>query len=141
LIKKDIHINIQLVSEKDHRFLYQLLKERKSTTNISHKKMPTFREHANFVLLKPYSKWYIIFNHNKKIGSIYISKQDEIGLDLRKSEWKEKFGEMAITLLMEKNQKERYLVNINPKNKKMLKFYKNKGFQLIQYTYELEFKD
>ena len=32
-------------------------------------------------------------------------------------------------------------MNINPKNKKMLNFFKNKGFQLIQYTYELDFKD
>jgi len=141
LIKKDICINLHLISEKDHRFLYQILKERKSTTNISHKKMPTFNEHVNFVLSKPYLKWYIIFNHNKKIGSIYISKQNEIGLHFKNLEWKEKFAEIAIILLMEKNQKERYLVNINPKNKKMLNFYKNKGFKLIQYTYELDFRN
>ena len=141
MIKKDICINLHLISEKDHRFLYQILKERKSTTNISHKKMPTFNEHVNFVLSKPYLKWYIIFNHNKKIGSIYISKQNEIGLHFKNLEWKEKFAEIAIILLMEKNQKERYLVNINPKNKKMLNFYKNKGFKLIQYTYELDFRN
>lgn len=141
MIKKNICINLHLISEKDHRFLYQILKERKSTTNISHKKMPTFNEHVNFVSSKPYLKWYIIFNHNKKIGSIYISKQNEIGLHFKNLEWKEKFAEIAIILLMEKNQKERYLVNINPKNKKMLNFYKNKGFKLIQYTYELDFRN
>lgn len=136
-----LYINIQIVKKSDFNFLYELLEERDYRDNISHKKMPAFNQHVNFVLSKPYSKWYIIFNDDKKIGSIYITKQNEIGLHFRNSEWKEKFVEMAIRLLIEKNQKEKYLININPKNKKMLNFFKNKGFQLIQYTYELDFKN
>lgn len=141
MIKKDININLKLVSKKDLRFLYELLKERKPSTNISHRKMPTFNEHLNFVLSKPYSKWYIIFNKNKKIGSIYISKQDEIGLHIKNLKWQKQIAEITIKLLKQKNPRDRYLVNINPKNKKMLNFYENNGFKLIQHTFELDLKD
>ena len=61
LINNKINVNLKLISEKDHRFLYELLKEREPSTNISHRKLPTFSEHLNFVLSKPYSKWYIIY--------------------------------------------------------------------------------
>lgn len=141
MIKKDININLKLVSKKDLRFLYELLKERKPSTNISHRKMPTFNQHLNFVLSKPYSKWYIIFNKNKKIGSIYISKQDEIGLHIKNLKWQKQIAEITIKLLKQKNPRDRYLVNINPKNKKMLNFYENNGFKLIQHTFELDLKD
>ena len=132
---------MKLVSKKDLRFLYELLKERKPSTNISHRKMPTFNQHLNFVLSKPYSKWYIIFNKNKKIGSIYISKQDEIGLHIKNLKWQKQIAEITIKLLKQKNPRDRYLVNINPKNKKMLNFYENNGFKLIQHTFELDLKD
>ena len=141
MIKKDININLKLVSKKDLRFLYELLKERKPSTNISHRKMPTFNQHLNFVLSKPYSKWYIIFNQNKKIGSIYISKQDEIGLHIKNLKWQKQIAVITIKLLKQKNPRDRYLVNINPKNKKMLNFYENNGFKLIQHTFELDLKD
>lgn len=42
-------IKLKLVSKSDYRFLYNLLKERDSRTNISHKKMPTYNEHMEFV--------------------------------------------------------------------------------------------
>ena len=52
------------VSKSDFRFLYDLLKERTSSTNISHKKMPTYKEHVKFVNSKPYAKWYVIHFQN-----------------------------------------------------------------------------
>ena len=38
-------IKLKAVSKSDYRFLYNLLKERDSKVNISHKKMPTYNEH------------------------------------------------------------------------------------------------
>ena len=70
----------QLVDDSDLRFLFNLLKERDPNTNISHKKMPTFTEHEQFVKSKPYSYWYIIKLSRKKIGTIYLSKNNEIGI-------------------------------------------------------------
>jgi RimJ/RimL family protein N-acetyltransferase len=137
LIKKNISINLKLISEKDHKFLYELLKEREPSTNISHKKMPTFNQHVNFVLSKPYLKWYIILQGIDKVGSIYLSKQNEIGIFLKKESHHAGIGTMALKLVMKKNPKKGYLANVNPKNKKSIEFFKKNNFKILQYTYEL----
>ncbi len=141
MIKKDITINLKLISEKDHKFLYELLKEREPSMNISHKKMPTFNEHVNFILSKPYLKWYIILQGIKKIGTIYLSKQNEIGLFLKKESNIANIKKVVLKLMIEKNPKKRYLANVNPKNKELIKFFKKNNFKLLQYTYELEMMD
>jgi len=137
LIKKLNSINLLLVSEKDLRFLYKLLKEREPSTNISHRKMPTFNEHVNFVLSKPYSKWYIIYYGKKKIGSIYLSKQNEVGIFIKKAFFMKGIGTDSLRLLMELNPRERFLANINPKNKRSIEFFKKNKFKILQHTYEL----
>ena len=53
-------IDFLLIKESDYQFLYDLLLQRNSDANISHKKMPTYEEHVKFVRSQPYSKWYII---------------------------------------------------------------------------------
>ncbi len=131
-------INLKLVNETDHDFLYDLLKNRNPNVNISHKKMPKFKEHIKFVDSKPYSKWYIIKQNNEKVGSIYLSKQNEIGLFLKNNVQGQNIGTQALKLLIMKNPKKRILANINPKNKKSIKFFEKNGFKLIQYTFELE---
>lgn len=131
-------ISLRPVNSTDFRFLFYLLKERDPKTNISHKKMPTYSEHVKFVKSKPYSKWYIIVKSKTRIGSIYLSKNDEIGIFLKKSHHGKGFGNAALDLLIEKNPRTRYLANVNPKNLTSIKFFKNNGFKLIQYTFELE---
>ena len=96
-------ISLKLVTQSDGQFLYKLLLERESVVNISHKKIPTFQQHLNFINSKPYSKWYIIKKNDQKIGSIYLSKQDEIGIFVKKEFQKEKLGIESMELLMIKN--------------------------------------
>ena len=36
--------------------------------------------------------------------------------------------------------RKKYFVNLNPRNKKMINFYKKNGFKLIYFTFELEGK-
>lgn len=132
-------ISIRSVSSSDHHFLFELLKERDNRANISHKKMPSYSEHIKFVKSKPYSKWYIIKRSKTKIGSIYLSKNDEVGIFLKKIFQEKGFASIALKLLIEKNPRKRYLANINPKNNLSKKFFKKNGFKLIQHTYELEF--
>ena len=86
---------------------------------------------------KPYSKWYIIQKDSQSIGSIYLSKQNEIGIFLIKNMQGRKIGQIALEMLMKKHPKHRYLANINPKNKKSIDFFIQNNFKLIQYTYEL----
>jgi len=131
-------ITLKNVTNLDYEFLFQLLKERDIRVNISHKKMPTYQQHMKFVKSKPYSKWYIILLSNEKVGSIYLSKSDEIGIFILKKFQKHNIGKLAITKLFTKNPRKRYLANVNPRNKKSIKFFKNNGFKLIQYTFELE---
>ena len=126
------------VTKKDALFLYDLLKERESNVNISHKKMPTYAQHIKFIESKPYSKWYIIKFNNKKIGSAYLSKQNEIGIFIIKNMHSQKLGTSVLNILIKKNYRKRYLANINPKNKKSIGFFKKNGFKLVQHTFELE---
>ena len=131
-------INLKLVNKTDYEFLYDLLKDRDSNVNISHKRMPSFKEHIKFIKSKPYSKWYIIKDNNEKVGSIYLSKQNEIGLFLKNNVQGKNIGTQALKLLITQKPKKRILANINPKNKKSIKFFEKNGFKLIQYTFELE---
>ena len=137
--EKKINNSIKLknVSNSDYSFLYKILKERKPIVNISHKKIPTYRQHVNFTSSKPYSKWYIIYFNSKKVGSIYLSKQNEIGIFILKQMQGEEYEQIALEILMDKNPRDRYIVNCNPKNKKLISFWKKNKFKLIQYSYEL----
>jgi len=133
-----LDIKLKSIAKSDHRFLYQHLKERNPSANISHKKMPTYVEHVRFVMSRPYSKWYIIIHRNKKIGTIYLTKQNEIGIFIKNKVQGKLIGQRVLKLLMEKNPRKRYLANVSPKNKKSIAFFKKNGFKLIQYTFELE---
>ena len=131
-------LKLTLIKEGDQKFLYQLLSERKSIQNISHKKMPTYDEHIEFVNSNPYSKWYIIFQKNKKIGSVYLTKMNEIGLFLKKDVQGKGLGQKSLKLLMKLNPRNRYLANVSQKNKNSIQFFKKNKFKQIQNTYEFE---
>ena len=133
-------IKLRLVSRLDYRFLYNLLKERDPLANISHKKMPSYHEHVLFVSSKPYSKWYVILYGANKVGSIYITTQNEIGIFIKKSFQDKQIGSIVLKKLIQKNPKKRYLANVSPKNKNSINFFKKNKFRLIQYTFELNNK-
>ena len=129
-------ISLKSVTNSDVKFLFDLLKERDPRVNISHRKMPTYSQHTKFIKSKPYSKWYIILKSKQKIGSIYLSKNDEIGIFLSKKFQGKNVGNFVLNELMKKNPRKRFLANVNPKNKKSISFFKNNNFKLIQYTFE-----
>ena len=129
-------ITLKIVTNADIKFLFDLLENRDPIANISHKKMPSYKQHTQFVKSKPYSKWYIISKEKEKIGSIYLSKNNEIGLSILKSEKIENIQKLALDELIKKNPKKRFLANINPKNKNLISFFKKNDFKLIQYTFE-----
>ena len=130
-------IILKLVSKSDYRFLYDLLKERDSRVNISHKKMPTYNEHLKFIKSKPYTKWYIVKWGTQKIASIYLTSQNEIGIFIKKTHQNKNLGGIIMSQLIQKNPRERYLANVSPKNKISENFFKSYGFKFIQKTYEL----
>ena len=138
--RHEIAIKLRLVSKSDYRFLYNLLKERDPSANISHKKMPTYHEHVLFVSSKPYLKWYVILYGATKAGSIYVTSQNEIGIFIKKSFQKKRIGDIVLRKLIQKHPKKRYTANVNPTNKKSINFFKKNKFRLIQYTFELNNK-
>ena len=129
-------IILKEVKKSDCSFLYELLSERKSHVNISHKKTPTYAKHVKFVMSKPYSKWYVIYHTTEKIGSVYLTKQDEIGIHFKEQNMNNKIRSKVLNMIIKKNLRNRYLININPRNTSLRNFLKNEGFELIQHTYE-----
>ena len=134
----DDEIKFKEVGKSDIKFLYLHLKEPDPITRISHKKMPTFSQHEKFVLSHPYTKWYIIFQKNKKIGSVYLTEMNEIGLFLKKDVQGKGLGQKSLELLMKLNPRNRYLANVNQNNTNSIQFFKKNKFKQIQNTYELE---
>jgi|TARA_B110000014_G_C20117672_1_gene590846 RimJ/RimL family protein N-acetyltransferase len=130
-------ISLRTVRDSDGEFLFELLKERDPRANISHKKMPSYDEHIKFIKSKPYTRWYIILKSKERVGSIYLSKNDEIGIFLSKEYQKKNIGNTTLVELIRKNPRKRYLANVNPKNKKSSTFFKKNNFKLIQHTYEM----
>jgi len=137
MTEKKISVNLIKVSKSDLNFLYNLLKERDPRVNISHIKMPNYKDHVKFVLSKPYANWYVIKYGQKNVGSCYITHLNEIGIHIQKEMQNKNIGKQVLRIVMEKNPRERFLANINPSNKKSIRFFKNHGFKLIQHTYEL----
>ena len=134
-------IELKTTRKSDIDFLYEILSERSSIENISHKEMPSYRKHVKFVLSKPYKKWYIIYYKKQKFGSIYLTNLNEIGIHFKKVPISDSLITKSIELLINKNPGKRFLINVSPNNKKFIKIIKNKRLKLIQHTYELQFSN
>ena len=128
------NLKFRLINKSDLKFLFNHLKERDPREKISHKKMPTYDEHVKFVLSKPYSKWYIIFEKNKKIGSVYLTKADELGLHLKKEYFRESLLKEILESLMKSEPNKRFVFNVSPRNKKFMKFLQKNGYMISQQT-------
>ena len=131
-------VKLKQVTKNDALFLYDLLKNKDPNTNISHKKIPSYDEHVEFVMSKPYTNWYIIEYDKKNIGSIYLSKQDEIGISINNDYEYDQIVKPALKLLMKLNQRKRYLANTNPKDVRAQEFLLKNGFTGLEYVYELK---
>jgi len=129
-------IRLTEISEQDIDLLYEILEERKPEESITHIKKTTYEEHVIFVKSKPYSVWYMINQDDEKVGTIYLSQQDEVGIFIKKDFQKKGVGIMALELLIKKNPRKKFFANVNPKNFKSVQFFENFGFKLIQNTYE-----
>ena len=123
------------VTIDDAKFLFDLLKQREGIVNISHKSLPTWEEHVEYIKNNTYQSWDIIWVDNVRIGNIYLTDRDEIGIFLDKKFQSSGYGSIAINEFMKKNGKKRYLANINPTNYKSIQFFGKHGFIHIQNTY------
>jgi RimJ/RimL family protein N-acetyltransferase len=123
--------------------LYDLLKERTPEVSISHKQMPSWQQHVEFVCSKPYLDWQLIVNHDtihgrQVVGAVYLTKARELGVFIFERYRKMGYGEAAIRIMMNRHRGGRFLANIAPGNVASVHFFRKLGFNLIQTTYSLE---
>ena len=128
-------MELKPVTVDDAEFLFDLLKQREGTVNISHKSLPDWEEHLQYVKKHDYQSWDIIWVENTRIGNIYLTKNNEIGIFIDKKLQFHGYGSKALEEFMKKNGKKRYLANINPTNYKSIQFFGKHGFTHIQNTY------
>ena len=138
LLGMNSNVKLKQVTKNDALFLYELLKNKDPNANISHKKMPSYDEHVEFVISKPYTNWYIIEYDKKNVGSIYLSKQDEIGISVSNDYEYDQIVKPALKLLMKLNQRKRYLANTSPKDVRSQEFLLKNGFTGLEYVYEMK---
>lgn len=146
--KKDVELfSVYTNNDNDDDYntsiLYQLLFERNLDKSISHIEMPTFELHKEFVKSDPYKHWYLIYDYNLKhlvVGSIYLSKNNEIGLFIFDKYKRQGYGSSALNTFIDticKDEKVLY-ANINPNNQESIDFFtKRFNFTHIQNTYRL----
>lgn len=116
--------------------LYHLLAERTPEQSISHRHMPTMKEHLAFIESRPYQAWYEIVADARSVGAVYLSKQREIGVAIFARYWGNGYGKAAVSELMRLHPG-RYLANVNPANAASRALFEDLGGKLIQVTYEL----
>jgi len=60
--------------------LYELLQKRSHP--ISHTKLPGYTEHTAFVINHPYRAWYLIRTGGAFTGTVYLLKDNSIGISI-----------------------------------------------------------
>tara|TARA_B100001964_G_scaffold207079_1_gene238676 strand:+ start:399 stop:815 length:417 start_codon:yes stop_codon:yes gene_type:complete len=60
--------------------LYSLLSNR--SHSISHNKLPSKKEHSEFVSQNPYLEWYLIYKDIDLVGSVNVHSDNSIGINV-----------------------------------------------------------
>lgn len=132
---KKSNIILKPITKSDYQFLYDLMMERTQNINIEHNTMPTYIEHVKFIKTKPYYRWLMIICDNYKVGTIYLTKKNEIGVFIKKDCSGKGVGQKATKLLMDRYPKSYYFTNINPKNRNSISFFKKIGFKPLKIVF------
>lgn len=120
------------------RHLYELLGEREPHHNISHKAMPTWQEHLQFIDSRPYLAWYLAEVADVGcVGSCYLSRGREIGIFVYKRHRGKGYG-VGIGRMLWSQHPGRLLCNLNPDNMASRRMVERIGFRPLQVTYSLD---
>ena len=142
--KLDAKVSLVKVERNDEQaaILYELLKQRRHI--ISHKSVPPFDEHKRFVIAHPYRIWFLIETTEGYVGSIYVYKNNGIGISV--SLGKEHVIGPAISLLLERIKPLKPIKSVRsaefgvyaaPTDKKLISVLKSMGAHFAQVTYLL----
>ena len=130
-------------SNEHKKELFNLLKMRNFL--ISHEGKISFSTHCQFVEDHPYRQWFFIEFCNKIIGSIYISKDNSLGIDLNKENLIHLAGTLNILYKKYKPLKginsvrnKNFFINVSDKNNYLKQALKRLGYSPIQTSYQLK---
>ena len=138
-------VKINKNNKDDQKILYELLAKKKF--NISHNNLPNIREHCNFVLNNPYRVWFFLKNSIKVVGSVYLTKDNIIGLNIPNAETNDYV--QCISLVTKKLKplepiksvrSKFFSVNVNPKNIKLIRALNLLKMEHVENTYILREK-
>ena len=120
--------------------LYILLKKR--LFKISHKEMPDYKSHFDFVTNNPYRKWTLIYEEENLLGSYYLTFDNFIGINLLSCDIHDYKNLIEQILIIERPLPEirsirnkNFLINTSPDNKDLINALKILKFKQIQTTY------
>ncbi len=142
--RRDLYLEKVNIQNQDHiNDLYKFICLMKFP--ISNIKKPSLAEHLEFVKKNPYREWFIVKKNSEKIGTLYLTFENSIGLNLISdniNDYKE-----AIIFILSKykptNQKKSvysssFHVNINPSNTLLEKALIELDSSFVQKTYLLK---
>lgn len=134
-------------SEEHARILYELLRQRPPEACVSHKSMPTFDAHLEFVRAHPYYDWCLIETGEGPYiiaGSVFISMParpsvvgDELHVELFPDYRGEGLAAEALKMMMARHPRRRYIANVAPGNEASRALFERLGFRHCQNTLEL----
>lgn len=131
----------KILNTKEHiDYLYSSLEKR--TYNVSHKLMPSYLEHLDFVNNHPYRVWMLVKISKDIIGNFYLQKDNSIGLHL--DEGKLEFFSQTIDLILKKwkpldgiksIRNQNFIFNVVDGNVDLVEELQKIGAHKIQSTY------
>ena len=146
LLKSNFLILEKVKNTNSHiKILFDILKKRSSNSNISHSKLPTLKEHKAFVYSKPYRFWFLIKRSEDTIGSVYITRYNEISIKLIKHNTKIYKDTLLLIIknikplkgIASKRNKS-FLINVSAKDKKQTNLLSKLRLRKIQETFKLD---
>ncbi|MEX3011077.1 hypothetical protein [Hoeflea sp. TYP-13] len=136
-----IHLEEIVPTDDQIQTLYELLVSRKH--GISHKHIPVFAEHIAFVRDHPYRAWLLVRESETCLGSVYVHKDNTIGVNIDEERVVDCFEEVLNKVLksyqplppVKSVRNAHFMINAAPTNRALISALENSGFSVAQVTY------
>lgn len=123
--------------------LYDLLKRR--AHKISHQTLPSYADHADFVANHPYRGWFIISDETGPVGSVYVTQQNTIGINLDEGKARDCVGPILDKIKSEFEplppikslRAAGFSINVAPGNHELLSALEACGHHVAQVTFSV----
>ncbi|MDA9011031.1 GNAT family N-acetyltransferase [Gammaproteobacteria bacterium] len=145
LILPENTLKFNKITPNDADDLYELLKAREHP--ISHANMPSVSEHKEFIENNPYLHWIKVSYLNKSIGTIYIFKNNSVGINIIKKFNSPLYISQVLNFIgkFKPNQEKKSLIpeyfyiNTSSDNLKLIEIYNALSLREIQVSHKLTY--